>query len=74
MKTLYCTTVTSTALDLIRRFEGDVVGHEAIICHYKQEEPCTDHNGAIIDGAYKLVFPNAQAICYTLSGEIAAIL
>ncbi len=74
MKTLYCLTITPLALKLIRRFDGDIVDGEAIICHYCGEEPSRDKNGNIIEGAFKISFPNAQAICYTLSGEIAFVL
>jgi hypothetical protein len=34
MKTLYCTTITSRALQLIRSYEGDVNGCEAVPSPY----------------------------------------
>lgn len=74
MKVLYCLTVTSMALHLIRKFDGDVVGDEAIICNFTSEEPSRDRNGNVVDGAFKIFFPNKQAICYSLSGEIAFVL
>jgi hypothetical protein len=74
MKTLYCLTITPLALKLIRRFDGDIVDNKAIICNFSHEEPGRDRNGNIIEGAFKLFFPNAQAICYTLSGEISYVL
>jgi hypothetical protein len=74
LKTLYCLTITPLALKLIRRFDGDIVADEAIICNYSREEPSRDRKGNIIEGAFKIFFPNAQAICYTLSGEIAFVL
>ncbi|GCE10226.1 hypothetical protein [Tengunoibacter tsumagoiensis] len=71
MKTLFCTTITPNALRLIRRYEGDVVETEAIVCHYMTEEPSRDRAGNIVDGAYIMTFPNKEAICYSISGEIA---
>ena len=71
MKSLYCLTITSLALKLIQSFEGDVVGNEAVICHEVREEPSRDRNGNVIEGAFRIFFPNDEAICYTLSGEIA---
>lgn len=74
MKTLYCNTITPKALQLIRRFEGDVVDFEAIVCHYTHEEPSRDRHGNVVEGAFKIFFPDKQAICYTLSGEISYVL
>ncbi len=74
MKSIYCITITPFALRLIRSFDGDVIGDEAVICNYLQEEPSRDRNGNIIEGAFKIFFPNKQAICYTLSGEISFVL
>ncbi|GLV59195.1 hypothetical protein KDH_60230 [Dictyobacter sp. S3.2.2.5] len=74
MKTLYCTTITSSALKLIRRYEGEVSGCEATICHYVHEEPSKDKHGRVIENAFKVYFPNSEAICYTLSGEISYVL
>src|SRR5947209_17573763 len=66
--------VTPMALKLIRRFDGDVIGDKAIICNCSREEPSKDKNGRIVDGAFRIFFPNNQAICYTLSGEISFVL
>ncbi|WP_126627858.1 hypothetical protein [Dictyobacter alpinus] len=74
MKTLYCTTITSRALQLIRSYEGDVSGSEAILCHYVHEEPSRDKYGRLVEDAFKVYFPNNEAICYTLSGEISYVL
>lgn len=74
MKTLYCTTITPKALNLIRRYEGDVSGCEAVVCHYTHEEPSKNKFGHVVDGAYKIYFPNNEAICYALSGEISYVL
>jgi hypothetical protein len=74
LRTLYCLTITTQALKLIRRFDGDILGDQAIICNMTREEPSRDRNGNVIEGAFKLFFPNAQAICYTLSGEISFVL
>jgi len=74
LKTLYCITVTQKALSLIREYEGDVIGQEATICHYSYEEPSRDKFGNVVEGAYKIFFPNKQAICYTQTGEISYVL
>lgn len=74
MKILYCTTITSKALKLIRQYEGDVNGCEAVICHFIHEEPSKNKFGNVVDGAFKIFFPNNEAICYTLSGEISYVL
>ena len=74
MKTLYCTTITSRALQLIRSYEGDVSGCEAVLCHYIHEEPSRDKYGRVVENAFKIFFPNSEAICYTLSGEISYVL
>ena len=74
MRTLYCLTITAQALKLIRRFDGDIVGDQAIVCNMSHEEPSRDRNGNVVEGAFKLFFPNSQAICYTLSGEISFVL
>jgi hypothetical protein len=74
MKILYCTTITARALDLIRRYEGDVVNSEATICHYVHEEPSRNKFGQIVEDAYRIYFPNNEAICYSLSGEISYVL
>lgn len=74
MKRIYCHSITPMALSLIRRFEGDVVENEAIICHYLKEEPSINKYGKVVEGAFKITFPDQQAICYTLSGEIAYVL
>ena len=74
MKTLYCTTITARALQLIRNYEGDVNGCEAVVCHYSHEEPSRNKFGNVVENAYKIYFPNSEAICYTLSGEISYVL
>jgi hypothetical protein len=74
LKTLFCQTITKRALALIRSYDGDVVGYEAIIPHYSHEEPSRDRKGNQVEGAYKIFFPDNQAICYTLSGEISYVL
>ena len=74
MKTLYCLTITTSALKLIRSFDGDIVANEAIVCNFSHEEPSRDRNGNVVEGAFKLFFPNDQAICYALSGEISIVL
>ncbi|MBE3561933.1 MAG: hypothetical protein IMW89_22330 [Ktedonobacteraceae bacterium] len=74
MKTIYCLTITPRALSLIRSFDGDVVGREAILCHYVSEEPGRDKWGNVVDGSFKVTFPNGDAICYNLSGAIAFVL
>ena len=74
LKILFCRMVTPMALKLIRRFDGDIIGDKAIICNCSREEPSKDKNGRIVDGAYRIYFPNKQAICYTLSGEISFVL
>jgi hypothetical protein len=74
LKIIYCRTVTPMALKLIRSFDGDIVGDKAMICHFSREEPSRDKNGHIVDGAFRIFFPNSQAICYTLSGEISFVL
>jgi hypothetical protein len=74
LKILYCRVVTPMALKLIRRFDGDIIGDKAIICNFSREEPSKDKNGRIVDGAFRIFFPNNQAICYTLSGEISFVL
>jgi hypothetical protein len=74
LKSIYCNTITRSALKLIRSFDGDVVNGEAIICNFTHEEPSTDRNGRIVEGTFKLYFPNGQAICYALSGEISYVL
>ncbi len=62
------------ALRLIRRFDGDVVGNEAIICNFSREEPSKDKYGNVVEDAFKIFFPNNQAICYSLSGAISYVL
>ena len=74
LKILFCRMVTPMALKLIRRFDGDIIGDKAIICNCTREEPSKDKNGRIVDGAFRIFFPNNQAICYTLSGEISFVL
>jgi hypothetical protein len=74
MKTIYCITITSRALELIRRYEGDVQGSEATICHYIHEEPSRNKFGNVVENAYKIYFPNNEAICYATSGEISYVL
>jgi len=74
VKTLYCRIITTQALALIRHYEGDVVGHEAIICHYTREEPSRNKYGHIVEGAFKITFPNQQAICYNTTGEFSFVL
>jgi hypothetical protein len=74
LKRLYCCSITSKALRLIRSFDGDVIDNEAIICNFSREEPSTDRNGNVVEGSFKIFFPNSQAICYALSGEIAYVL
>ncbi|GAC1483649.1 MAG: hypothetical protein NVS2B12_38520 [Ktedonobacteraceae bacterium] len=74
MKILYCITITQMALRLIREYEGDVVGREATICHYTHEEPSRNRAGNVVEGAYKIYFPNKQAICYSTTGEISFVL
>jgi hypothetical protein len=74
LKILYCLTVTSRALKLIRSFDGDVVGNEAILCNFSREEPSRDKSGNIVAGAFKVFFPNGQAICYNDSGAISFVL
>lgn len=74
MKTLYYRTITQQALALIRHYDGDVVGHEVIICHYTYEEPSRNREGNVVEGAFKIFFPNQQAICYTTTGEFAIVL
>ncbi len=66
--------MTPKALALIRRYEGDVVGQEATICHYSHEEPSRDKFGNVVEGAFKIFFPDNQAICYAESGEISYVL
>ncbi len=74
MKRIYCLTVTPLALKLIRSYEGDIVGREAILCHFSYEEPSRDKKGNIVEGSFKVTFPNGKAICYNLSGAIAFVL
>jgi hypothetical protein len=74
MKILYCTTITAKALALIRQYEGDVSGGEAVICHYVYEEPSKNRLGHVVEGAFKIFFPNNEAICYTTAGEISYVL
>ncbi|WP_149404812.1 hypothetical protein [Dictyobacter arantiisoli] len=74
MKTLYCTTITANALRLIRSYEGDVKNGEAIVCHYVHEEPSRDKHGRVVENAFKLYFPNSEAICYSLTGEISHVI
>ncbi|HTK10698.1 MAG TPA: hypothetical protein VL485_26225 [Ktedonobacteraceae bacterium] len=73
-KAIYCCTITNLALRLIRSFDGDVLNNEAIICNFASEEPSRDQWGQLVDGAFRIYFPNQQAICYTLSGEISFVL
>jgi hypothetical protein len=74
LKSIYCSTITRSALKLIRSFDGDVVGDEAILCNFTLEEPSRDKNGRTVEDAFKVYFPNGQAICYALSGEISFVL
>ncbi len=74
LKSIYCSTITRSALKLIRSFDGDVVDGEALICNFTHEEPSKDRNGRMIEDAFKIYFPNGQAICYALSGEISFVL
>lgn len=71
MKTVYCLTITSGALALIRKYEGDVERFKAILCHYTREEPSRDKFGNLVQDAYKVTYPNGQAICYNLGGAIS---
>lgn len=73
MKTLYCTDITPSALRLIRNYEGDVSGSFATVCHYIHEEQSMDRHGNIVADAFKIYFPNNEAICYTLAGEISYV-
>ncbi|BCL78363.1 hypothetical protein ccbrp13_08280 [Ktedonobacteria bacterium brp13] len=74
MKRLYYRTITPQALALIRHYEGDIVGHEVIVCHYTYEEPSRNRKGHVVEGAFKMFFPNQQAICYTATGEFSFVL
>jgi hypothetical protein len=74
LKSIYCSTITSSALKLIRSFDGDVVGDEAILCNVTYEEPSRDKHGRMVEDAFKAYFPNGQAICYAMSGEISFVL
>ena len=71
MKTIYCLTITSGALALIRKYEGDVERFVATLCHYVREEPSRDKFGNLVQDAYKVTYPNGQAICYNLGGAIS---
>jgi hypothetical protein len=74
LKEIYCISITPAALRLIRRFDGDVTERIATICNFTHEEPSRDYKGRIIEGAFKVFFPNHnQALCYSLSGEIACV-
>ncbi len=74
MKIIYCRSVTQLALKLIRSYEGDIIGDKAILCHFSREEPSRDKKGNIVPDAFRVIYPNGKAICYTLSGEIAFVL
>ncbi len=71
VKTIYCLTITSGALELIRKYEGDVRHFEATLCHYLCEEPSRDKYGNVVEDAYRVTYPNGEAICYNLSGAIS---
>ncbi len=71
MKTVYCLTITTGALALIRKYEGDVEAFQATLCHYVSEEPSKNKYGNLVEDAYKVTYPNGEAICYNLSGGIS---
>jgi len=71
VKTIYCQTITTGALALIRKYEGDVRSFEAILCHYTREEPSRNKYGNLVEDAYKVTYPNGEAICYNLGGAIS---
>jgi hypothetical protein len=73
VKKLFCRTITPQALKLIRFYEGDLKGDQVIICHNVREEPSHNNKGHIVEGAFRIFFPNEQAICYTLTGEISFV-
>ena len=73
MKTLYCKDITPSALRLIRHYEGDVKENLATVNHYIHEEQSRDRHGNIVVDAFKIYFPNNEAICYTLAGEISYV-
>jgi hypothetical protein len=73
MKTLYCKDITPSALRLIRHYEGNVSDQIATIHHDIHEEPSRDRYGNIDSNAFKIYFPDNEAICYTLSGEISYV-
>lgn len=70
MKTIYCLSVTPLALKLIRSYDGDVIGKEAILCNFSSVEPSRDKRGNIVEDAFKMTFPNGKGIYYNLSGAI----
>ncbi len=74
MKTIYCRSVTPLALKLIRSYDGDIVGEKAVLCNFSREEPSRNNKGHIVPDAFRVIFPNGKAICYTLSGEISFVL
>ena len=74
MLTTYCLTITPLALKLIRRFDGDVVDFVATLCHYSRREPSKDKWGRNVEAAFRVTYPNGEALCYNEEGAICYVL
>jgi hypothetical protein len=59
-----CSPITARALRLIRRFDGDLTGNVAMLCHYTDVTRSRDKRGPIIEDCFRVTSPNHEATIY----------